>query len=1228
MGLDTYVKANTRELFRLAQNFQNFRIDNVPIGTKKAHSRIIQWYKNFEQLGYENYDLLTKLLKQIDYIREETISLALSEKLRETTTKYECYIAPLGELSESSMRFTMQNNRYQGLFASLPELLESYEPDPRRAIVLMDDFLNSGGQLQTIFSRLLGLSIEAGKINDEGESRTVLSRLSQTKLLRSKVVILYYRTMDSGLLDSSKILKEDLKLDIEIVPCTTDSFRVGIFGDSHIHENLRIEEYYGIFEVPGQFKGMTYYEIGELFRLLELTGEAILRHQQPNWSDEKILERVLGYGNMAHGIVTDYNTPTITITSIWNGGEISVNGKTLEWFPLFPRTKKILGTGKKVELLQHTGKTTQIQHPSSQFTRGQLLQAVHEESKLHLKRNYDDIDESRLDESLVLFSKLLATFARFDENRLGQSNFEGFVEMCREGQVFEYLYEVIFSDDRCRNPIQISGYAGCGKTAFLSLLYHYLRKKLMAIGDNRIPIYISLHYYNKYAYQEQNGEFSKQAQRMIQGLFLKLNQLVEASSNVEFIFILDGADEFSQPKVQVGSFLATIIEQLPVRYKIVGVRKQKSKFERDADSANLDAARFLDNPIISVWLHKLSTSSRLLPEFIESYSSFESFFFRREKAKVKQVLESKIIEFKLTEVDLFICKILLDPLRRIDKYHSILSFSAHIEAYFNAKSVNIRKSSDIAFRLYNHIRQPKITPREKNTDEWWQLHRNEAFRDFLVAYYIVDNLSGSGKKVLSTFQFVYPDSINEYCKEIINKSVTNQEKVVSSIRNLLESFGVEDSDVKAHENKLRARTHLCYLLGRIKDDHNRKAAFAILKKEESKVRPRLGTILSGDPKVQFTLRESQLLELLLLRTIYISLAYLGESESLRDLSMDYAYTYVTHLLNHRDFDSLNRGFHLQYYEDIEFVRSPGNLIRMDSLEGFDRTFLKLSAKVRQSLDTGHRYNLFEIELYTLVSLAQHRHALGVDSKFRLEDGKRIVICEIIKGAIGSGIDLRPPLREYLGFMLPILEDRDFRIGKPAQHLLGLKGIKRYGWTIRGVPDSESVSDHIWAAGEIAKLFLPVRLSGFSKYDKSEIIEMIEIHDCGEAFVGDMHPDDKGNKDVAKRERDYIVRLSLLGTFSQYAPHSEKIRLYDRFMDEGDITDINAQIARDIDKIDNLVQLFEYRRLPVRSNEFDKDFIRFRNYLLNRIKAEESKRIARIFIESYDDVSEKDSILNF
>ena len=103
--------------------------------------------------------------------------------------------------------------------------------------------------------------------------------------------------------------------------------------------------------------------------------------------------------------------------------------------------------------------------------------------------------------------------------------------------------------------------------------------------------------------------------------------------------------------------------------------------------------------------------------------------------------------------------------------------------------------------------------------------------------------------------------------------------------------------------------------------------------------------------------------LLIARTSYISLVTLGRE--------DMANEYIERMYRDDAWDAMNRAFHLEYYNDVDYT--PGlELAHEDALQDFPNTFRVLMGGLRAT--KGTKYAGRNIQFYTLLSLAQHRHA--------------------------------------------------------------------------------------------------------------------------------------------------------------------------------------------------------------------------------------------------------------
>lgn len=136
----------------------------------------------------------------------------------------------------------------------------------------------------------------------------------------------------------------------------------------------------------------------------------------------------------------------------------------------------------------------------------------------------------------------------------------------------------------------------------------------------------------------------------------------------------------------------------------------------------------------------------------------------------------------------------------------------------------------------------------------------------------------------------------------------------------------------------------------------------------------------------------------------------------------------------------------------------------------------------------------------------------------------------------------------------------------------LKRTARTGWVRSGVPDVESVSDHMYRMGVIA-MVVSGSDSISSGIDKSKACKMALVHDLAEALVGDITPHDG----VSKADKFLQESTALATMVSTLEPTiAEEIRALWNEYEAGDTE--TAKLVKDIDKFEMILQADEYERL--------------------------------------------------
>lgn len=137
----------------------------------------------------------------------------------------------------------------------------------------------------------------------------------------------------------------------------------------------------------------------------------------------------------------------------------------------------------------------------------------------------------------------------------------------------------------------------------------------------------------------------------------------------------------------------------------------------------------------------------------------------------------------------------------------------------------------------------------------------------------------------------------------------------------------------------------------------------------------------------------------------------------------------------------------------------------------------------------------------------------------------------------------------------------------------LKNIPRTGWVISGITDPETVASHSFRVALISMLLSDY----FSDINKEKVLRIALIHDLNESIIGDIPLSAKDNVQIDEKK-----------IFSEDIPIPAEIkeRMVNDFAEFEDRTSTEGMIVRAADKIDLLLQAYEYEKnRGVRLNSF-------------------------------------------
>ncbi len=135
----------------------------------------------------------------------------------------------------------------------------------------------------------------------------------------------------------------------------------------------------------------------------------------------------------------------------------------------------------------------------------------------------------------------------------------------------------------------------------------------------------------------------------------------------------------------------------------------------------------------------------------------------------------------------------------------------------------------------------------------------------------------------------------------------------------------------------------------------------------------------------------------------------------------------------------------------------------------------------------------------------------------------------------------------------------------------LKHLRRTGWGMKKVPNSETVAAHSWRMALMAMQ----REAEFKllQVDTQRIIEMCLLHDIAEAVVGDIVPEHEQhtNKKILPAEKK-AMEINAIENFSTKYSFPKLKAL---FMEYEEHQTLEARIVKNLDKIDMILQAYEY-----------------------------------------------------
>jgi 5'-deoxynucleotidase YfbR-like HD superfamily hydrolase len=719
-----------------------------------------------------------------------------------------------------------------------------------------------------------------------------------------------------------------------------------------------------------------------------------------------------------------------------------------------------------------------------------------------------------------------------------------------EGNILERLTD--FALKQSSDLVQLQGASGTGKTVLLALLYFSALLRYERHEGNVFPFFLHLKDYDEYSEDQMLQRCQKD--------LAEIESVMNYSDDGHFILFVDGIDGFLEFRVKVvGKVLQLCRQSLK---KIAGVSlgidpsDHSQRFELDK------------SPVVK--LRSLDPRNRgevslLVEEFLRTTKHAGD-------AKVCEEFRKKFDHFQFSQVDLRSMAMLMRLWER-DAYQEVRDLFDLLQRYcreFLAPRASegeyspiLRNAAALAYaRLYEDTKLSSSQQRGNNS--WLLAHHNLDISNYLLARHVAGCLLGTIEGGTdSVLRRIYSYPIARFAKSVLTENPRTQRKAVDASKKIASAADVI------------VRANVSYFLGRLTDAKREATQLLRNMLEEAKKEDDARTEVLG-----------------LLRSIYVSLIYLGDRKASEE--------YISKVIESPEWDHINRGFHLEYYGDID-VNRWSDYSHEDTLVEFPRTFERLYQSIHSNLRVS-RYAPRELEIYTIFSLAQKRHARG-----ELNQEIRRQLLDLVGLLLVERLDSRV-LREYLRMLQVHLRKESFSVGDIFEDLYRVKEERRKGWVVRGLRDTEHIADHMYGAYLLGLFFLPEKMDDVG-YCKKVVLQTVLIHDIGEAYTGDILSRDKLEED-REVESSWLEYLGMLGTYSELADTQEIAKLARAYNSK---STINGQIARDLDNLDVFVQMHLYCR-----QKQIEDFEDWKQEIADGLLTQEGRRILDVLQKHFKD----------
>ncbi len=709
--------------------------------------------------------------------------------------------------------------------------------------------------------------------------------------------------------------------------------------------------------------------------------------------------------------------------------------------------------------------------------------------------------------------------------------------------IMKLCKEIAEADQNYPCPLAIKGKPGTGKSTLLSLLFLNMPKPL-----DCYTALIDLH-----CYDEERIDIPPTAIPDFEQVLKYIEN--EINSHKSSILFIDGLNGYARMNTEQEN---TLLSKLKQWKKIGTVRFVFACGELDSNQFPPFVRR--SNPIPFVIKHTIelspvdSTTSEfcfLVEKILKTLSVVPNKKASQKMCDATNSLINNIITFckKLSGNTVEYRTVIFAARRYIEYKESLFTLdTGRVLSEYFLTIMNEKQLSDTA----EHIALFMLNKNEQSYP-WTNsvVFKSPAFRDFFFAIHYLNAAETGEENKINTFDCIFTPSINRFIISILSQEPNRQYRITINITKVFDKLGS------------KAKIQTVYLLGRVGTRQSKKCAISFLCKRYDKLKETLEQLCEDD----------DIDKIMLFRSIGISLIYLGCKE--------YEDEFFSLLIYNEKIRDINLMFHVAYYTTNAYkVGEDINLgfTSLCTVKNMENLYSFLFHSINTTTDRGRQ----GVNIITIISLSIYQRY-----KNNIND-KKTGFTKLIGKLMNDVSITSPVLKKYILSVKEHLDETNI-YSSAISRLYSMKTIQRSGWLEKGREIDkkmrvESVADHTWGCCLLAQILLTEKIEDCvflskddknkyaAEYSKSKIINLLLVHDLPEIYTGDI-PAIRQTVDKKENETAAMQKIAALDSFPFFHSFHNMGQLWNEF---DAISDINAALAYQIDKLEPLVQLYMYR----------------------------------------------------